>query len=154
MDGHHLSLGIERLIPSGDSVERRVIAEFERQALERGNMRPALSRTVEIIFIFDLHADDRPAILPEQPAHLIVEAAPEAFDQAHIGRVVGARVPAPADPVGDTAKARLGMAPRAGAQEEEQAMVLALQFQKELNNILTSLDLLFLIWGLKFFLRR
>ena len=30
MDGHHLSLGIERLIPSGDSVERHVIAEFER----------------------------------------------------------------------------------------------------------------------------
>ena len=118
MDGHDLALRVERLVPAGHGIERHVIADLLRQLLQGGDMGAALAGAVEIIFIFDLHADDRPAILPQQPLQLAMQAAPEAIDLRQIGGIVAARARGRDDPVGDAAEARFGMGPGAGRRKK------------------------------------
>src|SRR5580704_5760081 len=78
----------DRIVPSGDRVERSVQAGFAGQFAQFENVVRTFSRTARAVFIFDLNADDRPAILPKKPLYLLADFAIEATYGLKVNRIV------------------------------------------------------------------
>ena len=112
-------------VPARDSVERHLEPFLHRDPFERREMVAVVHQLV-----FQLDADNRPAVAVEQAADLPVDAAVPCPDQRQIGRVVlPQRDALVQQPVGESAVAAFAVGPGADAQHHIQPGPAAAQHE-------------------------
>ena len=73
------------------------------------------------VLVFQLDADHRPAVFPQEPIKLLGDFPVEAADVIEIHRIVAPHLALGEDPVGKPAVAAFPVRPRAAADEREKA---------------------------------
>src|SRR5580692_11067282 len=113
------------IVPSGDGIERSVQAGVACKFTKLENVIGAFSRTTRTIFIFDLNANDRAAILPEQAVNLLSDFGIKAANRGQVNRIVFTRERFLEHPIRKAAVPCLAVIPRPNANPDIEAILAA-----------------------------
>lgn len=123
--GQHLAARVDGVVPAGHGVERHVEPSGHSQFFQARDVIAALAWAGEVVFVLDLHADDGPAVLPQQAFELLRDLRIQQLDAREVGRVIAAqRDSGLHQPVGQAAVAHLGVRPGPDAHHDFEPLLL------------------------------
>ena len=110
------------VVETGHGIKRRVETCGAGQHFQLSDVIGPFGLAAGIVLVLQLNGDNRAAIVPQQPFHLLADLSVIAGHIMQIGGIVAANSSGSHDPIGQSAQAGLAVRPGTDAQQHPEAI--------------------------------